>query len=1435
MVTSLFPQNLCVVLLVLKANWCKGDYWTDCHSNKPDSCEVGHYPTSSNRYSPWAWNEYFCLAFWQEHYLCVSCPAGKSSPEGKECKACVPGRYSDLQNLDLCKPCIAGYYQDDHYNTGCKQCGLGQYQNDEAMHHCKICPPGHFQAAVSQSSCNSCAMGQYQNDVGQTSCKFCSKGVYQDQTAGSGCKDCEPGKYQESIGQRRCKKCGRGRFSDSVAANSIEYCHYCTESGGKFSPEGSTSCTDCEAGLFMAPNVPEDERNACRFCPAGYFQKERGKPDCQKCPSGYHKAFSFHSAQDHVACKACPGGYYAEETGLGACKKCGLGRFSSSWALTSNCELCPSGKLTYDSTGQTECKNCPVGTFLPEMLRGRRDCLPCNNNAEGATTCNGCEPGKWGHGDFGCNRCEDGKFSTGGMSSGCKDCPMGYYSKARNQIRDECLACVGGFYSETERANSSRVCIACRKGRFGSKPQGQGDSEDCIDCPAGRYANATGLSNRAQCLECPLGRRSSIEGLSSECEECKSGRFSSVIGKHTQECNRCPPGKMQNMTGQALCIECPKGYYQDLFEERECLYCPRGWHQRSSGMVRCEPCSPGYYQPKPGESFCTECTPGRINSFTALADKCIKCEKGKFMENFRSTATECDKCPGGYFQSKEGQTSCLPCGVGRFRAENSYASECQECPGGFFQSSFGSTDCDECQAGRYQSIPGQLSCIKCIPGQFSSAKKQRECEACPEGWFQVKSGSRNCSVPTQGTIALPGGTGVSFIAQGWHGTNCSDTMCRSSEPCPPGTRFVEGDFSCVTCEPGKWSSLSSLICRDCEKGKFAPMAGMSECQICNEDDLEYADEEGLTKCKVCEWDERSTRFNCEKIGFDPSLPLVIGRPFIHRIARNESNLWDDSSKRAVVLWEGLRDKQGYIRNPLKPTELQLQLSTDPEFLVNTTLYTGIATDALKFFPPTPIPISNEPLCDRIIYARLRSAYNVLKTRKYGMWSQASESWRSTGSNDCARPSQYLDCSISHKPLEWSCKECPKGAVCETPETTSVRWNQVHSASGYWRDNRVSSMTRTTKNLPLDLVPRNFMFVKCVNDKSSASMCPEGEIDNNGRVRETCGLGYLNICDKATNSSCRLCRTCDQGYVMISFGSHFICKSCSSAGSEDRNDSLILIVAISSIVLFVYGLLVFLKIKSSTMNQNFRTKAAHSTIKRILLTHMQVVMLSIGLNVPWPSMILSMLRIFAAISSINQHVDELGCYLDMGEAVGKQSRFLYWSTTVASLFPIAFTALLWIYWVLFVPLPCCGCLACGRKTHLTLSDPVPNFCRKCCGGKSSNHGREYFKKRIEDTMSKFNEKKSSVENPISTIKIEPPQILASDQNYLENTADDSLSSSALANEFAKRREVLLKKILEDQRLKTRDIWVYSTVLFLCELQYSLLSTFNLPKFEFLDML
>ena len=109
----------------------------------------------------------------------------------------------------------------------------------------------------------------------------------------------------------------------------------------------------------------------------------------------------------------------------------------------------------------------------------------------------------------------------------------------------------------------------------------------------------------------------------------------------------------------------------------------------------------------------------------------------------------------------------------------------------------------------------------------------------------------------------------------------------------------------------------------------------------------------------------------------------------------------------------------------------------------------------------------------------------------------------------------------------------------------------------------------------------------------------------------------------------------------------------------------------------------------TFDSARRSKTPHSTIKRMLLTHVQTIALVLGLSVPWPTHMLEPLKVLSAISNFSENVNGVQCLNNDGET--DDAGFYYAVLVLSSLLPIGSLGVLAVYW--FGILPRCG----GGKT------------------------------------------------------------------------------------------------------------------------------------------
>jgi predicted amidophosphoribosyltransferase len=266
-------------------------------------------------------------------------------------------------------------------------------------------------------------------------------------------------------------------------------------------------------------------------------------------------------------------------------------------------------------------------------------------------------------------------------------------------------------------------------------------------------------------------------------------------------------------------------------------------------------------------------------------------------------------------------------------------------------------------------------------------------------------------------------------------------------------------------------------------------------------------------------------------------------------------------------------------------------------------------------------------------------------------------------------------------------------------------------------------------------------------------------------------GYLQICDHQTNATCRLCQTCRAGYSHTAISA----AECHKCPPTDGAQAIIFSVVAGLIA--VIALLIYLKLKSVTKNAHVKTRAIHSTLKRILLTHLQVVTMVSTLNVPWPREFLNMVSVFSAASSVSQHMSALSCEMTKGlDPVGREASLLYKQTIILVCLPPIIICFLFFYWV--VASPYVRCMSCFRPLRRS------EICAVC------------WSKRT---------KMPSKPKPPSRPKM--LELVSDKETNVANEGKKSTKSKA-----SKKKERRVSTADDDsEMMSTRDAWTFSMVL------------------------
>ena len=198
--------------------------------------------------------------------------------------------------------------------------------------------------------------------------------------------------------------------------------------------------------------------------------------------------------------------------------------------------------------------------------------------------------------------------------------------------------------------------------------------------------------------------------------------------------------------------------------------------------------------------------------------------------------------------------------------------------------------------------------------------------------------------------------------------------------------------------------------------------------------------------------------------------------------------------------------------------------------------------------------------------------------------------------------------------------------------------------------------------------------------------------------------YPQACPGYQNNSCathlgfrntsRLCQACSPGYSRTTKSK---CVPCDNEFNYGKS----ILIAFAVLILFVlFVLLNTMRMRSfRSFDAERRRKSLHSTIKRIVLSHIQMLGIVLGLTVPWPNLLETVLTTLSSVASFSEGVNSFEClYKGIDHASFYNGVLVF--TAVG---PLVFALGIALYW--FVLVRKFKALKCGTLVH------AGSFCPK----------------------------------------------------------------------------------------------------------------------------
>jgi hypothetical protein len=263
--------------------------------------------------------------------------------------------------------------------------------------------------------------------------------------------------------------------------------------------------------------------------------------------------------------------------------------------------------------------------------------------------------------------------------------------------------------------------------------------------------------------------------------------------------------------------------------------------------------------------------------------------------------------------------------------------------------------------------------------------------------------------------------------------------------------------------------------------------------------------------------------------------------------------------------------------------------------------------------------------------------------------------------ECRSAEQYLN-DTGALPTDYLCEQCPPGGACGSD---TAAWSTLNALPGWWK---IPESERAGSNVSWKSTAA---FHKCFNpDACLGTPTQPFTLDTNETSTCAIDLGFRN--------GSRLCQACGPGF---SQSAHSLCLNCGGGAGS----SFLLLLFGGFAMCIGFAVTVGIKLRSFGKPGAFRdTKRAnvmHSTLKRIVLSHVQTLSLVMGLAVPWPKLLVDAMAVFSAVLTFSDNANGVEC-LGSGDLV--HADMYYGLLLCCSLLPLFLWGTLALFWLKLVP-------------------------------------------------------------------------------------------------------------------------------------------------------
>ena len=634
---------------------------------------------------------------------------------------------------------------------------------------------------------------------------------------------------------------------------------------------------------------------------------------------------------------------------------------------------------------------------------------------------------------------------------------------------------------------------------------------------------------------------------------------------------------------------------------------------------------------------------------------CLDCSKGSYQSRVFHLNATCPICPRNTFTAALGLPICADCSGRFFSASN--ASSCQTCsPGTYKLDANGSVSCHKCIPGKYQSLTGQTSCHDCPLGYHQPDEKASICFPCIPGTHEHQNGSTACQTCLPGRHQMLAGKPLCVDCP--TGQYMNEKGAVNCLACNPGTFENEtGSVECKPCRSGQHrkSSDNAMACHDCPVGKASSRTGTISCIPCSPGKI--SNKEGNDECDKCPLGYLQPEPKQSECA-----PVAAGS--IVAKGGSSSVVVPLGSKIKASAPSGFEACEAGTIGNTPPNESCPQCAAGTSSTPGAT--TCQACDKGKFndkMGGTCRDCVQETFQDQNTNPSISCISCPAGWQQHVIGSSTclSLNWKTAES---CKDTEYLNDTARDVSL-WECQPCPIGGDCNGP----IVWKSIGPLPGWWE---IPIHERTVPVTEKDLFAECLYPLACLGRTSPLP-------NNNMGPNTSCAnqLGFKN------NS--RLCQACASGFSRTSKSS---CISCTNEDGSGK--SFVLVLAVLATFLMFVGMITMRMRAFRTFDAQRRRKSLHSTIKKILLSHIQTLGIVLSLSVPWPAILGNVLNSAASIASFSEGVNHFECLnKDMDHA-----DFYNGVLVFAAVGPLVFVGFIALYW--FVLIHWCGVFKCGSQ-------------------------------------------------------------------------------------------------------------------------------------------